>query len=123
MVFPPVYLNVLSGIGSADRQLLEMAKVFRVPFGRRLRGVYLPAVLPHFRAAASLGLGLCWKSGVAAEVIGLPALSIGEALYNAKVYFLTPDLFAWTAVIVAVSVAFEKLFLAAVAAVERRVNA
>ena len=94
-----------------------------MPFSRRLRGIYLPAVLPHFRSAASLGLGLCWKSGVAAEVIGLPALSIGEALYNAKVYFLTPDLFAWTAVIVAVSVGFEKLFLAAVAAVERRVNA
>ena len=123
MVFPPVYLNVLTGIESTDRQLLEMARVFRVPFSRRLRGVYLPAVLPHFRAAASLGLGLCWKSGVAAEVIGLPALSIGEALYNAKVYFLTPDLFAWTAVIVAVSVGFEKLFLAAVSAVERRVNA
>jgi len=123
MVFPPVYLNVLTGIENTDRQLLEMARVFRVPFSRRLRGVYLPAVLPHFRAAASLGLGLCWKSGVAAEVIGLPALSIGEALYNAKVYFLTPDLFAWTAVIVAVSVGFEKLFLAAVSAVERRVNA
>ena len=123
MVFPPVYLNVLAGIENADRQLLEMAKVFRVPFSRRLRGIYLPAVLPYFRSAASLGLGLCWKSGVAAEVIGLPALSVGEALYNAKVYFLTPDLFAWTAVIVAVSVGFEKLFLAAVAAVERRGNA
>ena len=123
MVFPPVYLNVLTGIESADKSLLEMARVFHVPFSRRLRGIYLPAVLPHFRAAASLGLGLCWKSGVAAEVIGLPALSIGEALYNAKVYFMTPDLFAWTAVIVAVSVGFEKLFLAAVAAVERRVNA
>ena len=123
MVFPPVYLNVLAGFESADRQLLEMARVFRVPFARRLRGIYLPAVLPHFRSAASLGLGLCWKSGVAAEVIGLPALSIGEALYNAKVYFMTPDLFAWTAVIVAVSVGFEKLFLAAVAAAERRVNA
>ena len=31
-----------------------------------------------------------------------------------KVYFQTPDLFAWTAVIVAVSMLFEKLFLALV---------
>ena len=122
MVFPPVYLNVLAGIETADRALLEMARVFRVPFGRKLWGIYLPAVLPHFRAAASLGLGLCWKSGVAAEVIGLPTATIGEALYNAKVYFLTPDLFAWTAVIVAVSVAFEMLFLAAVSALERKVG-
>ena len=111
MVFPPVYLNVLEGIGYTDRQLLEMARVFRVPFSRQLRGIYLPAVLPYFRSAVSLGLGLCWKSGAAAEVIGLPAGSIGEALYTAKVYFQTGDLFAWTAVIVAVSVVFERLFL------------
>ena len=61
-----------------------------------------------------LALGLCWKAGAAAEVIGLPASTIGERLYTAKVYFQTPDLFAWTAVIVALSVLFEKLFLALV---------
>lgn len=114
MVFPPIYLNVLEGILQTDRQLLEMARVFRVPLRRQLRGIYLPQVLPYFRTAASLGLGLCWKSGAAAEVIGLPAGSLGERLYTAKVYFQTPDLFAWTAVIVAVSVLFEKLFLAVV---------
>ena len=114
MVFPPVYLNVLAGIAAADGKLLEMAKVFRVPLGRRLTGIYLPAVLPYFRSAVSLALGLCWKAGAAAEVIGLPSGTIGERLYTAKVYFQTPDLFAWTAVIVAVSVLFEKLFLALV---------
>jgi len=61
-----------------------------------------------------MGLGLCWKAGAAAEVIGLPAGTIGERLYTAKVYFMTPDLFAWTAVIVVVSMLFEKLFLALV---------
>jgi len=111
MVFPPVYLNVLEGIRQTDGKLLEMAKVFRVPLWRQVRGIYIPAVLPYFRTAVSLGLGLCWKAGVAAEVIGLPTGSVGEQLYNAKVYYMTPDLFAWTAVIVVVSVVFEKLFL------------
>ena len=120
MVFPPVYLNVLEGIGHTDRQLLEMARVFRVPVSRQLRGIYLPAVLPYFRSAVSLGLGLCWKSGAAAEVIGLPAGSIGEALYTAKVYFQTGDLFAWTAVIVTISVLFERLFLRLVDAAVRK---
>lgn len=120
MVFPPVYLNVLEGIGHTDHQLLEMARVFRVPLSRQLRGIYLPAVLPYFRSAVSLGLGLCWKSGAAAEVIGLPEGSIGEALYTAKVYFQTGDLFAWTAVIVAVSVMFERLFLRLVDALARK---
>lgn len=120
MVFPPVYLNVLEGIGHTDVQLLEMARVFRVPLSRQLRGIYLPAVLPYFRSAVSLGLGFCWKSGAAAEVIGLPAGSIGEALYTAKVYFQTGDLFAWTAVIVAISVLFERLFLRLVDAAVRK---
>ena len=123
MVFPPVYLNVLEGIGHTDRQLLEMARVFRVPWRRIVWNVYIPAALPYFRSAAALGLGLCWKSGIAAEVIGLPAGTIGERLYTAKIYFETPDLFAWTAVIVAVSVGFEKLFLAGVDALGRKAGA
>ena len=111
MVFPPVYCNVLAGIRAADRAALEMAQVFRVPFGRVLRGIYVPQVLPYFRAAVSVALGMCWKAGTAAEVIGLSGGTIGERLYTAKVYFQTPDLFAWTAVIVLVSALFEKLFL------------
>lgn len=120
MVFPVIYGNVLAGIDEADHALLEMAAVFRVPLFRRLSGIYLPQVLPYFRAGCSLALGLCWKSGVAAEVIGLPAGTIGERLYTAKVYFQTPDLFAWTAVIVLISVLFEHLFLYAVDTLVRK---
>lgn len=94
-----------------------MARVFHVPPVRQLWGIYLPQVLPYFRSAASLGLGLCWKAGIAAEVIGLPAGSMGERLYTAKIYFQTPDLFAWTAAVVAVSAVFERLFLKLVDAV------
>ena len=122
MVFPPVYLNVLEGIGHTDRQLLEMARVFRVPLSRQLRGIYLPAVLPYFRSALSLGMGLCWKSGAAAEVIGLPDGSIGDHLYSAKVYFQTADLFAWTAVIIAASVLLERLLLRGVDALTGKVG-
>lgn len=111
MVFPVVYGNVLSGILETDGALVEMARVFRVPLARQVRGIYVPQVLPYFRTACSVGLGLCWKAGIAAEVIGLPAGTIGAQLYNAKVYFETADLFAWTAAIVAVSVGIERLFL------------
>ena len=120
MVFPPVYLNVLEGLCRTDRQLLEMARVFRVPLSRRLRYIALPQVLPYFRTALSLALGLCWKAGAAAEVIGLPAGTIGERLYTAKVYFQTPDLFAWTLAIVAVSVLAERLLLRLADAVVER---
>nr|WP_317450412.1 ABC transporter permease subunit [uncultured Sellimonas sp.] len=114
MVFPILYTNVLDGILGTDPKLLEMAKVFEVPKTVQIRYIYVSQVLPFFRAGCSVGLGLCWKAGVAAEVIGIPDGSIGENLYNAKVYLNTPDLFAWTVVIVLISLVFEKLFLAAV---------
>ena len=112
MVLPVLYSAVRTGIGSADRQLLEMAQVFRLPLGRRLRAVWLPAVLPAFRQGCSVAPGICWKSGVAAEVIGLPDGSIGDALYRAKITLSTGELFAWTFVIILLSAVFEKLFLA-----------
>ncbi len=112
IVLPVLYTNILGGIRAADRQLLEMARVFRIPAARRIRYVYLPQVIPYFRSACGSALGLCWKSGIAAEVIGMPDGSIGEQLQQAKIYLNTPDLFAWTLVIVVVSLAFEKAFLA-----------
>ena len=62
---------------------------------------------------------LCAKAGVAAEVIGLPNGSIGDALYRAKITLSTGELFAWTFVIILLSAAFEKLFLRALDAVSR----
>ena len=112
MVLPIIYTNVLAGIEAADQQLLEMAEVFLIPVGRRIRYIYLPQVIPFFRSGCMVALGLCWKSGIAAEVIGTPSGSIGEHLQQAKIYLDMPDLFAWTLVIVLVSLAFEKTVLA-----------
>ncbi|MDE7478763.1 MAG: ABC transporter permease subunit [Lachnospiraceae bacterium] len=111
MVLPIIYTNVLGGIRSVDRQLLEMAQVFQMPRHRVARYIYLPQILPFFYSACSVSLGLSWKAGVAAEVIGIPKGSIGERLQQAKVYLDTPDLFAWTLVIVTASLIFEKVVL------------
>ena len=96
-----------------------VASFIILALGRRLRAVWLPAVLPAFRQGCSVALGICWKSGVAAEVIGLPNGSIGDALYRAKITLSTGELFAWTFVIILLSAAFEKLFLRALDAVSR----
>ena len=112
MVLPVLYSAVRTGIESADVQLLEMTQVFRLPLVRRVKAIWLPAILPAFRQGCSVALGICWKSGVAAEVIGLPDGSIGDALYRAKITLSTGELFAWTFVIILLSAGFEKLFLA-----------
>ena len=109
MVLPIVHATVLEGIRQRDRGLLEMATVFRVPLVRRLAAVDVPAVLPYVAAACHVGVGLAWKAGVAAEVIGLPEGSIGERMYEAKLLLMNADVLAWTVVVIAVSFASERL--------------
>ncbi len=111
MVLPIVYTNILQGLKSADVKMLEMADIFRLSWAKRMRFILLPQIKPYLMSACSVSLGLAWKSGIAAEVIGIPTGSVGEALYRAKIYLETTDLFAWTVIIVAMSVGFEKLFL------------
>ena len=110
MVLPVLYSNFLQGIRGADGKLLEMARVFRMSLWNRIRCIYLPALEPHCLSGCRSALGLCWKAGVAAEVIGVCGGSVGGMLYDAKVYLEISDLFAWTLVIVVLSVGFEWLF-------------
>jgi NitT/TauT family transport system permease protein len=123
MVAPVLYATALQGIRSRDRALLEMADVFRVPLLRRLRAVDVPAVVPFLLAGARVAVGLAWKSGIAAEVIGLPQGSIGERLYQAKIWLSTADLFAWTVVIVVLSLLVERGVVALLARAEGRAPA
>lgn len=122
IAIPIVYSNVLEGIENLDPKLHEMAELFNIPPHKRFVGVYLSQVLPYFRSAAGLAMGLCWKSGVAAEVIGIPDGSIGERLYMSKVYLETEDLFAWTVVIILLSYLCEKLFMLLMNALVKRVE-
>jgi NitT/TauT family transport system permease protein len=111
MVLPIIYTNILEGVHSVDEKMLEMAEVFKMPFSSRLRFIWLPSLRFFALSGCKIAVGLAWKSGVAAELIGYPKGSIGEALYYSKLWLETADLFAWTVVIVVVSVVFEKLFV------------
>ena len=109
MVLPVVWNNVQQGIREIDPKLLQMAKVFRMGRWRTLTKVRLPAVMPYFLTAVTTGLGFAWKSGIAAEVICQPKAAIGKRLYLAKIYLETPEVFAWTAVVIVLSVVLERL--------------
>ncbi|MGN1341074.1 MAG: ATP-binding cassette domain-containing protein [Oscillospiraceae bacterium] len=111
IALPIVYSNMLEGIESLDPKLSEMAELFRIPAGKRFTGIYLSQLLPYFRSASRLAMGLSWKSGAAAEIIGIPSGSIGEKLYESKIYLETADMFAWTITVVLLSWVSEKLFL------------
>ncbi len=122
MVMPIVYTNVLMGIGSLDRQLSEMATIFNISAKTKIRYIIIPQIMPFFKSASTVGLGMCFKAGIAAEVIGLPDNSIGEKLYEAKIFLDTPTLFAWTIVIIIISFVFEKTFTVLIEALNKRLG-
>lgn len=111
MVLVVVYTNLLNGLCSMDGELLEMARLFQMRPAQKLFAVYLPQLRPYLFAAFEISIGMAFKAGIAAEVIGVPDGSIGKMIYNAKIYLATPELFAWTAVLVCISVLTEKAAL------------
>ena len=107
MVLPVIWGNVSKGIRETDPQLLELAHAYRFGKGKTLRRIYIPSVAPYFSAGVETGLGLAWKAGVAAEVLCHPRLAIGTQIFYSKTYLETPDLFAWTLVVILLSLLVE----------------
>lgn len=111
MVFTAVYFSTLEGLKSVGKDMLEMAQVYRLPLRTKLFYLYRPALEPFLTGSLKTSLGFAWKSGVAAEVIGLPSYSIGERIYLSKISLDTAGIFAWTVVVCVMSAIFEKLVL------------
>lgn len=111
VVLPMIYISTIAGLKSTDKQLLEMAEVFQITKWKQFLYIYRPALLPYLVSSCRVALGMSWKSGIAAELIGVSEFSIGEKLYMSKIYLETGNLLAWTFMIILLSVAFEQLFL------------
>jgi len=107
MIFPIIYSNVLSGIKNVDKQLLEMAHMYRVKPRRIMTELYFPAILPYLMAGASNAMGITWKVIIAAEILSMPRFAIGTNLMVAKIDLETALVFAWTAIAIAISFALE----------------
>lgn len=115
MVIPVVWDNLSRGIQAVDPKLLELAKCYRFTKIKTAALIYLPALRPYILTALTTATGLAWKSGVAAEVLCLPEPSLGQRIYYTKYYLDIPELFAWTAVTVALSMVLERLLRACLA--------
>ncbi len=121
MVLPILYTNVLTGIKETNPKLLEMAKMFQIRWYYKVCFLYIPEVLPYLFSACSVAIGLAWKSGIAAEVIGITKNSIGNHLYQAKLYLEMPKLFAWSFVIVSISIVSEYIVLGLIRLLEHSI--
>jgi len=109
MVLPMVWSNVYQSIKNTDPKMLEMGKMFGFSRVKMLKFIYLPECRKNFSSMLMVGVGFAWKAGIAAEVICNPNLSIGSNIYKSKIYLETPELFAWTIVVILLSIIVEKI--------------
>jgi len=107
MTAPLLLNNTRQGIAETPKELREMVQVFHVSFGKKLRLLYLPQVLPYVLSGCAAAIGFGWKAGVAAEVLSVPGLAVGAEIYRSKLYLDSPALFAWTAAVIILSVILE----------------
>ena len=108
MVLPIVWQNVYEGFKSVDKNLTEVADTFELTRFKRLTVLLIPSVLSYLLPAIVTSVGLAWKAEVAAEI--MTNSNMGKLIYNFKtVSYDTASIFAWTVVIVTLSIVFESL--------------
>lgn len=122
MVLPIVTSSTQTALGQTDKHLVEMAKAYGFSKWKQIKMLYLPQVLPQWQAACVVAMGLAWKAGVAAEVIAQPNPALGRNLYRARLLLNTPELFAWTAVVILLSFLLERLFAKAIGALGKDIR-
>ena len=109
MVTPVVWQATAAALRDTDRQLLEIAGAYRFGWLKTLRLIYIPSARAQWSAACATAMGLAWKSGIAAEVICQVRPTVGYEVYSSKIYLETPALFAWTAVVICLSMILENV--------------
>ena len=122
IVVPIVWSNVSEGIREVDKSLVEVTKVYKFSPLKKLIKLYVPSVAPFFMAACRSSLGMAWKAGISAEVLSTPEMAIGTELFFSKTYLDTPALFAWTLVVIILSIVIEKLFVWGLEALGRQMR-
>ena len=108
MILPIVWQNVYDGFKSIDKNLGEVAEIFEMSKVQRLTALIIPSVLSYLLPAIITSVGLAWKAEVAAEI--MTNSNMGKLIYNFKtVSYDTASIFAWTVIIVTLSIAFESI--------------
>jgi len=109
MVLPVIWQNISAGLKNLDPLLLELARAYQFNTWQKLRYIVWPQVRPYAVSGLCTAIGLAWKAGVAAEVLCLPRTAIGSQVYFAKLYLESSSLFAWTILVIMLSMSLEQL--------------
>ncbi len=108
VVIPMVWRTTEEAILGLDAKLSEMGDLYLTRW-KKLMNVTFPQILPQVFATASTALGFAWKAVITAEILALPVFGVGRQMQSDRTYLDIPSLFAWTILVILLSVAFESL--------------
>ena len=111
MALPGVYFSLVEGLAQVNKPLEQMFRLHGVRGWRLFCAHTWREVLPFVLSCARAVIGMSWKAGVAAELIGMAVGTVGERIYQAKLLIETADLLAWTVLVVAASWACERVLV------------
>ena len=111
MALPGVYFSLVEGLAQVNKPLEQMFRLHGVRGWRLFCAHTWREVLPFVLSCARAVIGMSWKAGVAAELIGMATGTVGERIYQAKLLIETADLLAWTVLVVAASWACERVLV------------
>ncbi len=103
MVFPILYETVLKGILNVDKNIMEMAKLYKVDRFTIIRDIYIPSIFINLSSVLTSAVNINLKMVIAGEVLSQPKLAIGSNLQMEKMYLNTPGVFAWIIIILVIS--------------------
>lgn len=109
MTVPVIWQNLMDGYNAIDKNLWEVCDVFEFSFKKRLKVLILPSLLKYFLPALITSVGLAWKAVISAEILVHTVHSVGEMIYDAKYNLDTPRVFAWTLIVITLSIVLERL--------------
>jgi len=113
ITLPVVAANIVEGVESVDRRLLEMGDVYRLSGREKFRAIVVPSTLPHLLAGMKVGFGLALKVSVVAEIFGVTS-GIGYIMNYSREILATQMVFAWALVMILVMLAADSLLFDAV---------
>jgi NitT/TauT family transport system permease protein len=107
---PNVAVTLREGGRALDRDLLEMASVYRIGRWRTLRHVILPQLSPYLMGAIRSGLALVWKIVLVVELLGR-SNGVGFVIGSAFQLFDVSTILAYALTFVAAIQMIELLIL------------
>lgn len=107
VMFPMAYANVYSGIKNIEQEYIDVLRLYSPNLLYAIFHVYLPLIQNYIYASISNGIGLTFKVGIMAEILGSVSPGLGRQFQLCRINVDMVGIFAWTVWLIIFLICFE----------------